>query len=48
MIIKREVASTYGILPYTIDNALDYAFAANRSGISQYTPTPWRRPQTLC
>jgi HAE1 family hydrophobic/amphiphilic exporter-1 len=24
--IKREVASTYGILPYTIDNALDDAF----------------------
>src|SRR5258708_15592923 len=24
--IKREVASTYGILPYTIDNTLDDAF----------------------
>jgi HAE1 family hydrophobic/amphiphilic exporter-1 len=24
--IKREVASSYGILPYTVDNTLDDAF----------------------
>jgi len=29
--IKRDVASSYGILPYTIDNTLDDAFASASS-----------------
>ncbi len=35
--IKREVASSYGILPYTIDNTLDDAFG-QRIVSTMYTP----------
>src|ERR1700740_1568976 len=36
--IKRDVASSYGILPYTIDNTLDHAFGAPIVSHTHHTP----------
>jgi len=50
--IKREVASTTGIFPYTIDNTLDDAFGQRivstmYTTLNQYQCRPGGRPQFL-